>query len=107
MASAGEVPAMSRDSRITGMPRVMIGAVAHKSLPPRRLSGAYSGPGDNINAGNTFAVSFSDHQSDYYSFNKDKIIKGLVNWLSTKVSTAYLQQIIIIGHSRGGCLTRA
>src|SRR5262245_51421384 len=29
-------------------------------------------PGMNINAGNTFAVSFLDHQSDYYSSNKDK-----------------------------------
>jgi hypothetical protein len=62
-------------------------------------------PGMNINASNTFAVSFLDHQSEYYSSNKDKIIKGLVNWLSTKVSPTYLQQIIIIGQSRGGCLS--
>ena len=36
---------------------------------------------------------------------KDQITSGLVNWLSTKVSPTSLKQIIIAGHSRGGCLT--
>jgi hypothetical protein len=61
--------------------------------------------GLNINTQNTFAVSFPDQQYDYLSFDKDKIIRGLVDWLSTKASPTSLKQIIIAGHSRGGCLT--
>jgi hypothetical protein len=61
-------------------------------------------PGLNINTANTFAVSFADHQYDWNSPYKTQIIRGLVNWLSTKASPPSLQQIIITGHSRGGCL---
>jgi hypothetical protein len=62
-------------------------------------------PGLNVNTSNTFAVSFLDHQYDWGSSYKTQIIRGLVDWLSTKVSLTYLKQIIIVGHSRGGCLS--
>lgn len=76
-----------------------------KTFSPRSFVGRLLlAPGMNINGGNTFAVSFPDHQYDYTSPYKTQIIKGLVDWLSTKVSPASLQQIIITGHSRGGCL---
>jgi len=49
-------------------------------------------------------VAFLDHQYDWDSPYKTQIISGLVDWLGTKVSLSSLQQIIIAGHSRGGCL---
>jgi len=61
-------------------------------------------PGLNINTGNTFAVSFLDHKYDYGSAYEYQIRQGLYNWLRTKVSPTTLKQIIIAGHSRGGCL---
>lgn len=76
-----------------------------KTFDPKSFVGRLLvAPGLNINASNTFAVSFADHQYDYFSSYKTQIIRGLVDWLSTKVSPSHLQQIIITGHSRGGCL---
>ena len=99
---------MSQGSQIIGMLSAVVGMgiVDRKPLTQSRLSGDYSRPrGLNINTTNTFAVSFPDHQYEYQSSEKDKIISGLVNWLSTKVSPTALKQIIIAGHSRGSCLT--
>jgi hypothetical protein len=61
-------------------------------------------PGLNINTANTFAVSFLDHQYNYGTAYEYQMRLGLFNWLNTKVSPTYLKQIIITGHSRGGCL---
>ncbi len=58
----------------------------------------------NINPNNTFAVAFPDHQYDWGSPYRAQIRQGLFDWLKTKVTPADLKQIIIAGHSRGGCL---
>lgn len=62
-------------------------------------------PGLNITQENTFAVAFLDHQYDWNSPYRAQIRQGLFQWLKTKVSPTSLKQIIITGHSRGGCLT--
>ena len=105
-ASPGAVPAISLGSRITGIVRAMIGIVETQAFDPRSFVGRLLAAGSlNITTLNTFAVSFPDHQYEYQSSEKNKIIRGLVDWLSTKASTTSLKQIIIAGHSRGGCLT--
>ena len=59
----------------------------------------------NITASNTFAVSFPDHQYDWSSPYRAQIRQGLFNWLKSKGDpSTSLKQIIIAGHSRGGCL---
>jgi len=62
-------------------------------------------PSLNITRENTFAVAFLDHQYDWNSPYRAQIRHGLFRWLKTKVTTTSLKQIIIAGHSRGGCLT--
>jgi hypothetical protein len=55
---------------------------------------------------NTHAVVFLDHQYDWgrwYDEN-EKIANGITNYLKTLITPSVVKNIVITGHSRGGCL---
>jgi hypothetical protein len=62
---------------------------------------------DAFGTPNTHAVVFLDHQYDWgrwYDEN-EKIATGITNYLKTLISPSVVKNIVITGHSRGGCLT--
>jgi hypothetical protein len=57
-----------------------------------------------LNPDKTFVASFADHRYDWGSQDKYRISEGMAQWIASKGSPPTLKQIIVVGHSRGGCL---
>jgi hypothetical protein len=55
---------------------------------------------------NSHALVFLDHQYDWGRWNSEneQIANGITNYLKSLVSPSVLKNIVIAGHSRGGCL---
>ena len=77
------------------------GAFNARSLTSRLLSA------DAMGTPNSHAVVFLDHRYDWGRWwdENEKIANGITRYLKTLISPSVVKNIVIAGHSRGGCLT--
>lgn len=106
-SSAGSVSG-GGPSNLTGQPdhwqdRCNDGGCGTQTFNRGSLTGTLLGS-DVLGTANTHAVVFVDHQYDWGRSENEKIANGITSYLRTLVTSSVVKNIVITGHSRGGCL---